>query len=195
MSNLFWERFYNACVTKGTKPNPVAKEINISSGIVTKWKTSGALPNGETLIKIADYLDCSTDYLLGRTDDDTPVSFKNKCQETICSRLAERIPYFNELDLEASGYPSYYLEELTDSNCIPLHLLLDIVDTLKVSLDYLLEYSDNPELNTSEEDLLEDLPHYNSPTSKQAASDEDLKLVAETPVSIKPKTNDEPEHT
>ena len=47
----------------------VAKEIGISSGIVTKWKTVGSLPNGETLIKIADYLDCSVDYLLGRTDN------------------------------------------------------------------------------------------------------------------------------
>lgn len=66
---MFWERFYNLCVSKGTKPNPVAKEIGVSSGIVTKWKTTGTLPNGETLIKIADYLDCSVDYLLGRTDD------------------------------------------------------------------------------------------------------------------------------
>lgn len=65
---LFWERFYQMCILKGTKPNPVAKEIGISSGIVTKWKTVGTLPNGETLIKIADYLDCSVDYLLGRTD-------------------------------------------------------------------------------------------------------------------------------
>ncbi len=66
---LFWERFYSMCAKKGVKPNPVAREIGISSGIVTKWKTAGTLPNGETLIKIADYLDCSVDYLLGRTDN------------------------------------------------------------------------------------------------------------------------------
>lgn len=69
LSNLFWERFYNMCVKNGTKPNPVAKEINISSGIVTRWKIEGTLPNGETLIKIANYLNCSVDYLLGRTDN------------------------------------------------------------------------------------------------------------------------------
>ena len=66
---LFWKRFYQMCMLRGTKPNPLAKEIGISSGIVTKWKTVGGLPNGETLIKIADYLDCSVDYLLGRTDN------------------------------------------------------------------------------------------------------------------------------
>ena len=67
-SILFWERFYALCILKGTKPNPVAKEIGVSSGIVTKWKTDGTLPNGETLIKIAEYFDCSVDYLVGRTN-------------------------------------------------------------------------------------------------------------------------------
>ena len=65
---MFWERFYNMCIAKGTKPHPVAKEIGVSSGVITKWKTEGTLPNGETLIKIADYLDVSIDYLVGRTD-------------------------------------------------------------------------------------------------------------------------------
>lgn len=73
MSNLFWSQFYNLCIQKGTKPNPVAKALNISSGVVTKWKNEGALPNGDNLAKIADYLDCSVDYLLGRAA--APASF------------------------------------------------------------------------------------------------------------------------
>ena len=66
---MFWENFYKMCMARGTKPNPVAKEIGISSGILTKWKVTGALPSCENLVKIADYLDCSVDYLLGRTDN------------------------------------------------------------------------------------------------------------------------------
>ena len=66
---MFWERFYDKCLEKGTKPNPVANEIGISSGILTKWKNNSTLPNGETLIKLADYFNCSVDYLLGRTDN------------------------------------------------------------------------------------------------------------------------------
>lgn len=65
---MFWERFYALCLENNTKPNPLAREIGVSSGVLTKWK-SGTLPNGESLIKIADYFDCSIDYLLGRTDD------------------------------------------------------------------------------------------------------------------------------
>lgn len=66
---LFWERFYNLCIKRGTRPNPVGKEIGISSGIISKWKNENTLPSGEILIKIANYLDCSVDYLLGRTDN------------------------------------------------------------------------------------------------------------------------------
>ena len=65
---MFWNRFYELCLKKGTKPNPLAKELGISSGVITKWK-SGGTPGGEMLSKIADYLDCSVDYLLGRTDN------------------------------------------------------------------------------------------------------------------------------
>ena len=71
---MFWDNFYNACVQKGTKPNPLAKELNLASGSMTTWK-NGKIPNGETLIKIADYLDVSVDYLLGRTE--TPDKYKS----------------------------------------------------------------------------------------------------------------------
>lgn len=64
---MFWERFNGLCNQRNSKPNPVAKEIGVSSGIVSKWKNLGTLPSGETLQKIADYFDCSVDYLLGRT--------------------------------------------------------------------------------------------------------------------------------
>ena len=66
---MFWERFSQLCDEHGIKPNPLAKEIGISSGIITKWKTAGTLPNGETLKKLASYFGCSVDYLLGFSED------------------------------------------------------------------------------------------------------------------------------
>lgn len=61
---MFWERFYSLCLRNGKRPNPVGKEIGLSSGIISKWK-SGGIPNGETLMKLARYFHVSTDYLLG----------------------------------------------------------------------------------------------------------------------------------
>lgn len=65
---MFWERLYGMCEQKGCKPNTIAKAVGLSTATATKWK-NGAIPNGEALSKIADYLDCSVDYLLGRTDN------------------------------------------------------------------------------------------------------------------------------
>lgn len=65
---MFWNTFYKLCEENNTKPNAVAKLIGVSSAICTKWK-NGTIPNGDTLLKLADYFGVSVDYLLGRTDE------------------------------------------------------------------------------------------------------------------------------
>lgn len=87
----FWERLYELCLKKGCKPNTVAKSIGLSTAIATKWK-NGAIPNGEALAKIADYLDCSVDYLLGRTDYPDLVQVDEKGNLIIIEAMAPRAP-------------------------------------------------------------------------------------------------------
>ena len=65
---MFWGRFYEACNLRGLKPNNVTKALGLSSATATKWK-NGSDPKADALVKIADYLDVSVDYLLGRSDD------------------------------------------------------------------------------------------------------------------------------
>ncbi len=43
-------------------------DCDLSKNTLSTMQSRGYLPRAETLIKIADYLDCSVDYLLGRTD-------------------------------------------------------------------------------------------------------------------------------
>lgn len=76
---MFWSRFLILCEMHNTKPNPVGKEIGISSGILTKWKKEDAMPGGEFLIKIADYFDCSIDFPVGRSSNIN--SHKNEISE------------------------------------------------------------------------------------------------------------------
>lgn len=64
---MFWNVFYTLCIQNGEKPNNVAQKLNISSGVVTKWK-NGSIPNVEALVKLSDYFQVSIDSLLGRTD-------------------------------------------------------------------------------------------------------------------------------
>lgn len=65
---MFWTNFYNLCVSVGTSPNAVCKELGFSSAASTHWK-NGTTPNGDAIVAIADRFGCSTDYLLGRTSN------------------------------------------------------------------------------------------------------------------------------
>lgn len=46
----------------------LSKSTGISSGNISDWKSGRSKPGLESLLKIADYFDCSVDYLLDRTD-------------------------------------------------------------------------------------------------------------------------------
>lgn len=44
----------------------LAKDTGISQGLMNEYKNGVKIPTVQNLTKIADYLDCSIDYLLGR---------------------------------------------------------------------------------------------------------------------------------
>ena len=43
-------------------------DCELSKNTLSSMQSGGYLPRIETIVRIADYLDCSIDYLLGRTD-------------------------------------------------------------------------------------------------------------------------------
>lgn len=46
----------------------LANAIHVAQTTVSQWENNGKMPGIDMLIRIADYFDVSTDYLLGRTD-------------------------------------------------------------------------------------------------------------------------------
>lgn len=54
---------------KGLLGKDFAKIMSVEPATITNWEKGNRFPKDDVLIKIADYFDCSTDYLLGRTDD------------------------------------------------------------------------------------------------------------------------------
>lgn len=94
---MFWVIFASLCGSKGEKPNPVAKKIGISSATVTQWK-NGSIPSGENLIKIADYFNCSIDYLLGRTDNPDGFTEPVSNSITISDQHKKLLSLFDTLD-------------------------------------------------------------------------------------------------
>lgn len=51
----------------GTTAEQMLSELGMGKRTLQNYKAS--MPKADNLAKIADYLDCSVDYLLGRTDD------------------------------------------------------------------------------------------------------------------------------
>ncbi len=66
---MFTEIFIQILQEKNISAYKVAKATSISQGLMNEYKNGIKLPTLQNITKIADYLDCSVDYLLGRTDN------------------------------------------------------------------------------------------------------------------------------
>ena len=61
---MFYDLFCRLCEQKGVSVTRATVEMGLSRTIGSKWKRTGATPNGETLNRIAEYFGVTTDYLL-----------------------------------------------------------------------------------------------------------------------------------
>ena len=87
---MFWDQFIKLCNDNHTRPNPVAKELGYSSGVVTKWK-NGSLPQTEALIKISQYFNVSIDYLIHGENFSFEISTQNNPERIIITDKNERL--------------------------------------------------------------------------------------------------------
>lgn len=69
--NEFWERVGASLSSQGLQYKDLAEAIGTTRPLLSRWKNAGQLPNITYIGKIASYLECSIDYLLG-TDEVTP---------------------------------------------------------------------------------------------------------------------------
>lgn len=72
VSFVFYDTFCELCKARGVSVTKATVDIGLSRTIGTKWKRTGATPNGETLNKIAEYFGVTTDFLLGGETEKAP---------------------------------------------------------------------------------------------------------------------------
>lgn len=65
---MIGERLKQLRKEKGIEAQFIAQKINVSKSTYSYYENDKSDPNFETLKKLADIFDVSTDYLLGRTD-------------------------------------------------------------------------------------------------------------------------------
>lgn len=84
--SIFTDRLAEMFKLRGTDFATVATELHIGKNNFTYWKKNGNIPSGEIIVKLADYLETTPDYLLGRTDEKKPPATQ---QETLESSLKD----------------------------------------------------------------------------------------------------------
>lgn len=65
---MFMERLVQIMEERKISAYKLSKETGIYQSTISQWKSGLQRPSLEAAEKIANYLDCSVDYLLGRTD-------------------------------------------------------------------------------------------------------------------------------
>lgn len=48
----------------------IAKNCKLRQSTITKWKNGNTIPETETLLNLAEFFDCSMDYLLGQSESE-----------------------------------------------------------------------------------------------------------------------------
>ena len=66
---MFTDRLREIMQTNNITAYRIAKVTGISQGLMAEYHRGDKIPTVNNLIKIADYLGCSVDYLLGRIDN------------------------------------------------------------------------------------------------------------------------------
>ncbi len=71
----FFDRYLEICADKNIQPysQKAADLFGVTKATITTWRKNNSIPKGDTLINMADALQVSVDYLLGRTDN--PVNY------------------------------------------------------------------------------------------------------------------------
>lgn len=100
---VFSERLADLIFETGKIARDVAPEIGISKSTIYEYLSGTKMPTLQNLIKIADFFNCSADYLFGREEFVNGVTYKQ------CKAFSER---FKEI-LAYYKLSRYKLEKLT----------------------------------------------------------------------------------
>ena len=65
---LISQRIKELRIDKKLTQSQLATKVGCSTSMVSRWETADCEPTATAILKLSEALDCSTDYLLGKTD-------------------------------------------------------------------------------------------------------------------------------
>lgn len=115
-------------------------ELGIAGPTITRYIQGKFMPSMNNLILIADYFNCSTDYLLGREPDNQNLKFK-KCPpftEQIEFLAKHFCPTFDAFYTKANIHESTFYEWKNGSSIPTLESIIRIAETFDCRVDFVL---------------------------------------------------------
>lgn len=93
----------------------VALASGVTQEAISMYESGVGYPSAQVLIKMSKYLETSTDYLLGLTDDDTPIKYLNRNLSNKEKELLDRFIYLaTEDQLKLIGYADSLKQRVTN---------------------------------------------------------------------------------
>ena len=144
---MFVDKLLELLKSKNITKNKFLTDVKLSRNSFVDWTNRGNIPNGDVLLKIADYFDVSVDYLLD--NDDIPnvgnstfyQNLENLCKENGTTVTA----VVKELKLSTSKVTAWKNGSVPNGNILVL-----LANYFNVSVDYLLgKASPTPEQTDS----------------------------------------------
>lgn len=94
MSNIekFAPRLRTLIDESGITVRSLAKDLNVSVGVLSDWQNGNKTPRGDSIMKLTEYFGVTADYLLGLTDASTiDADIRISCDTTCLSEKAVKI--------------------------------------------------------------------------------------------------------
>ena len=96
--------------SNGLSQAELAKKINVHQTAISQWEKGRTNPDVSAVVILADVLESSADYILGRTNDPAPTSEKKIAPKISGAPTAKREALFIEARKELSLLPDEDLE-------------------------------------------------------------------------------------
>lgn len=136
----FVERLDWLISEQGLNHKTFAEKVGISESCISQYMCDKHVPTVENLVKLADYFHCSTDYLLGREEENNCHIFKE------CPPFCERIVFLKnkfggKVDVfvkNAKIVRSSYFNWASDKFTPSLDNIICLANNLYCRVDYVL---------------------------------------------------------
>lgn len=137
---MFAKRLKTIRKQKGYTQVSLAEKLEVSKGTVAMWETGKRTPDFETLITLSDIFDVRTDYLLGKSDDNSSIKLTDEDIDQLGRwELEDAFTDIFKMYLSLDSFGKSTVESLIKSERLRCHEQNSLEDTSKIKISIAIE--------------------------------------------------------